>query len=134
MIDVRTRDKTNAEIEAFISKFRAICVRDERKHPVGQKIWSGAHLHLEITDATDAALRGFQRRNNLIADDNLRSKNTRRAQCDYINRAVFHFPIADSFCRLCKYRKYWRARLTRQISCPNGVLHARFIRFSAKIR
>lgn len=49
-IDVRTRDKTNAQVEAFISKARGlgIIVRDERTRPKNQKVWSGAHLHLEL--------------------------------------------------------------------------------------
>lgn len=49
-IDVRTRDQSNERIDAFIRKARAsgVCVRDERVRPAGQKVWSGAHLHLEI--------------------------------------------------------------------------------------
>lgn len=49
-IDVRTRGKTDAQISAFITKAKnqGIIVRDERCKPAGQKIWSGAHLHLEI--------------------------------------------------------------------------------------
>lgn len=49
-IDVRTRDKTDAEIETFIQRTRAlgIIVRDERRKPPGQLIWSGPHLHLEL--------------------------------------------------------------------------------------
>jgi hypothetical protein len=49
-IDVRTRDKTVAEIQNFISVCLAerLTVRDERKRPVGQKVWSGSHLHIEI--------------------------------------------------------------------------------------
>lgn len=69
-IDVRTRDKENAAIEAFIGKCRAIGVRvrDERNHPPNQKVWSGAHLHLEITSETEKTIKQFQTRNNLIAD------------------------------------------------------------------
>lgn len=49
-IDVRTRDKTNAEVEAFIAVCRShgLRVLDERRRPNGQKVWSGAHLHIEI--------------------------------------------------------------------------------------
>lgn len=49
-IDVRTRDKTNAQVEKFIAAAKAagIKVRDERVRPAGQKVWGGAHLHLEI--------------------------------------------------------------------------------------
>lgn len=49
-IDVRTRDKTNAECEAFMQICRGfgLIVRDERREPVGQKVWTGAHLHIEI--------------------------------------------------------------------------------------
>lgn len=49
-IDVRTRDKTAAQIAAFITKARnrGIVVRDERQRPAGQKVWAGAHLHLEL--------------------------------------------------------------------------------------
>ncbi len=48
-IDVRTRGKTNAQIEAFILKARGlgVRVRDERIRPE-QKVWSGPHLHLEL--------------------------------------------------------------------------------------
>ena len=49
-IDVRTRDKSDAEINAFVSLCRShgLIVRDERTRPAGQKIWTGAHLHIEI--------------------------------------------------------------------------------------
>lgn len=49
-IDVRTRGRTNAQIEAFIRKARGlgITVRDERIQPPRQKVWTGAHLHLEV--------------------------------------------------------------------------------------
>jgi hypothetical protein len=49
-IDVRTRDKSDAEVEAFIAEARAdgITVYDERTKPPGQAVWSGPHLHLEI--------------------------------------------------------------------------------------
>ena len=49
-IDVRTRDKTITEIKSFIDKAHrlGIVVRDERKRPANQKVWSGAHLHLEL--------------------------------------------------------------------------------------
>jgi len=68
-IDVRTRDKENEQIRAFIEKARAIGVRviDERKRPIGQAVWSGAHLHLDIGANTLESLREFQTRNNLVA-------------------------------------------------------------------
>lgn len=49
-IDVRTRDKTAAECEAFMKVCRGfgLIVRDERRKPVGQKVWNGEHLHIEI--------------------------------------------------------------------------------------
>jgi len=49
-IDVRTRDQSNEAIELFLLKCEllGIRVRDERKRPNGQKVWSGSHLHLEI--------------------------------------------------------------------------------------
>lgn len=49
-IDVRTRDQSNERIEAFIRKAGrlGVTVRDERKRPDGQKVWSGSHLHLEL--------------------------------------------------------------------------------------
>ena len=69
-IDIRTRDKENAEIDTFIAKCRAIGVRvrDERIRPLNQKVWSGAHLHLEITAETLTKLVGFQKRNHLKPD------------------------------------------------------------------
>lgn len=69
-IDVRTRDKTVRQCDLFIAKCRrlGIVVRDERRKPIGQKIWSGAHLHLEIGDETAAEVRAFQKAHNLIAD------------------------------------------------------------------
>lgn len=69
-IDVRTRDKENAEIERFIQRcaMLGVRVRDERKRPNGQKVWSGAHLHLEITALTMQIVAEFQRRNNLKPD------------------------------------------------------------------
>jgi len=49
-IDVRTRDKTSAQIDQFIREARAAGyhVADERRRPRGQRVWSGPHLHLEI--------------------------------------------------------------------------------------
>jgi peptidoglycan hydrolase-like protein with peptidoglycan-binding domain len=49
-IDVRTRDKTNAQVNQFIREARAAGyhVGDERRRPAGQAVWSGPHLHLEI--------------------------------------------------------------------------------------
>lgn len=49
-IDVRTRDKSNAEIDSFIKICREFGLRvlDERKRPDNQKVWNGAHLHIEI--------------------------------------------------------------------------------------
>ena len=45
-----------------------VIVRDERKRPNGQKVWSAPHLHLEIGARTDEKLREFQKRNGLTAD------------------------------------------------------------------
>lgn len=69
-IDVRTRGESNEQCERFIRKARAIgiIVRDEREKPEHQKVWSGAHLHLEIGAQTSETLREFQRANNLEVD------------------------------------------------------------------
>jgi hypothetical protein len=52
-IDVRTKDKTPAQVAQFIDKAKAagIVVRDERTRPLNQKVWSGPHLHLEVPRA-----------------------------------------------------------------------------------
>ncbi len=50
-IDVRTFDKTNEQIENFITKANSlgVIVRDERERPPNKKVWYyGAHLHLEL--------------------------------------------------------------------------------------
>jgi hypothetical protein len=49
-IDVRTNDKTDAEIRAFMDDARAagMSVRDERAQPSGQKVWGGPHIHLSV--------------------------------------------------------------------------------------
>lgn len=49
-IDVRTKDKKNAQIVEFMAFARSFGVRvlDERVRPAGQKVWGGAHLHLEL--------------------------------------------------------------------------------------
>lgn len=49
-IDVRTRDKTAAQVNAFIAVARneGLRVLDERQRPPGQVVWSGPHLHIEI--------------------------------------------------------------------------------------
>lgn len=46
-IDVRTRDHTNSEVNAFIRQARGagITVIDERRG--GNSAWSGPHLHLQ---------------------------------------------------------------------------------------
>ncbi len=69
-VDVRTRNKENTEVEAFIGKARrlGIIVHDERTKPQHQKVWSGAHLHLEIGAGTLATVREFQKLNNLTVD------------------------------------------------------------------
>lgn len=69
-VDVRTRDKEDAEVTAFTAKARMLGVRviDERKQPSGQKVWSGAHLHLDIGANTMKVVREFQRQNNLTVD------------------------------------------------------------------
>jgi Putative peptidoglycan binding domain len=69
-IDVRTGDKQSAEIELFMrrAKMLGIIVRDERGKPPHQKVWSGAHLHLEIGAQTPETVRQFQRVNKLTAD------------------------------------------------------------------
>ena len=48
--DVRTRDKTPAQIEQFMREARAAGYRviDERRRPPGARVWSGPHLHLEV--------------------------------------------------------------------------------------
>lgn len=57
-IDVRTRDKTPQQCEAFIAKCRdlGLIVRDERVRPQRQRVWSGAHLHIEIAGDRPAAV------------------------------------------------------------------------------
>lgn len=69
-IDVRTRGKSNEQIERFMRQCAAlgVRVRDERKRPANQKIWSGAHLHLEITGETLETVRKFQKQNDLTPD------------------------------------------------------------------
>ena len=51
-IDVRTRDKTTAVVDAFIILVRSKGYRviDERVQPKGQKVWNGPHIHIEVTD------------------------------------------------------------------------------------
>lgn len=69
-VDVRTRDRTDDEIKLFLLKCSTlgVRVRDERTRPAKQRVWSGAHLHLEICADTMQRVREFQTRNNLIAD------------------------------------------------------------------
>jgi hypothetical protein len=49
-IDVRTRDKSSKQVEAFILEMEnnGYKVRDERIKPPLQKVWSGPHLHIEV--------------------------------------------------------------------------------------
>lgn len=51
-MDVRTYDKTNAQVEEFMAFMRGngYKVIDERKQPPNQKVWGGAHLHIEVQD------------------------------------------------------------------------------------
>lgn len=50
-IDVRTNDKTAFQCDQFIKLCRekGLIVRDERRKPLGQKVWSGPHIHIEIS-------------------------------------------------------------------------------------
>src|SRR6266540_1817829 len=49
-IDVSCRSMTAARIEHLKRSARAagLYIRDERRRPRGQKIWSGPHLHIEV--------------------------------------------------------------------------------------
>lgn len=49
-IDVRTRDKTEAQIQQLRKYCETLKIwfYDERTRPPGQKVWTGAHIHLEI--------------------------------------------------------------------------------------
>lgn len=49
-VDVRTRDKSPAQVDKLIREARAagFKVHDERRRPPGQRVWSGPHIHLEI--------------------------------------------------------------------------------------
>lgn len=49
-IDVRTRDKSPDEVARLMEEAQStgLKVRDERVRPRGQKVWGGAHLHLEV--------------------------------------------------------------------------------------
>lgn len=69
-IDVRTRDKSDAQIERLMRQCAAlgVRVRDERIKPNGQKVWSGSHLHLEITAQTLNTVINFQKSHDLKAD------------------------------------------------------------------
>jgi len=69
-VDLMTRDKSNAEITRFLLACvrLGVRVRDERIRPNKQRVWSGAHLHLEITSETLLTVIEFQKRYNLIAD------------------------------------------------------------------
>jgi hypothetical protein len=49
-IDVRSRGLTEAFVEHLERDARqhGLTLRDERNRPLGQKIWGGPHLHLEV--------------------------------------------------------------------------------------
>lgn len=49
-VDVRTKNKTPAEVAKLISEasLRGLRVLDERTRPNGQAVWDGPHIHLEI--------------------------------------------------------------------------------------
>lgn len=57
-IDVRTKDKTAKQVEDFIKLLRSenLIVRDERIRPPGQRVWNGAHLHIEIPSNKKSAI------------------------------------------------------------------------------
>lgn len=48
-VDVNVRGKTAGQVEELMNaaRSRGYLARDERSHPSGQKVWSGAHIHLE---------------------------------------------------------------------------------------
>lgn len=49
-IDVRTKDKTNAQVNTFITLARSkgIIVYDERTNIFNNPLWSAPHLHLQV--------------------------------------------------------------------------------------
>lgn len=51
-IDVRTRNKTVEEGNAFIQSAReaGYNVRDERIRPANQRVWSGPHIHISSNE------------------------------------------------------------------------------------
>lgn len=67
-IDVRTRDKTSFQVEQFIKLCRekGLIVRDERRKPAGQKVWSGPHLHIEISGVKVAPVLKFGDRGDAV--------------------------------------------------------------------
>ncbi len=61
-IDVRTRDKTGAQITDFMNLARneGLRVLDERTRPPRQAVWGGQHLHIEIiSDRVSSLNRNF---------------------------------------------------------------------------
>ncbi len=49
-LDVRARDMSDAAVKqlAVLAREHGLRLLDERKRPVGQKVWSGSHIHLEV--------------------------------------------------------------------------------------
>jgi len=47
-VDFSVKGKTDAQVKAFMGAMRAAGykVRDERKQPAGQRVWSGPHIHV----------------------------------------------------------------------------------------
>ena len=56
-VDVRTRDKTPAEVEMFMRRARetGASMRDGRVRPKGQKVWGGPHIQTGGATAKPAA-------------------------------------------------------------------------------
>lgn len=51
-VDVRTRDKTDAQIMLlkYTLESMGYVFRDERVRPKGQRVWSGPHVHIHIPE------------------------------------------------------------------------------------
>jgi hypothetical protein len=78
-VDVRTKDKTPAEVASLMedARLRGFIVKDERERPANQKVWGGPHIHIETrTDSTKSSMSKMPKADKSYSDRSPRMRDS----------------------------------------------------------